>query len=214
VNEILIRTPQPNDPAQVAEVQRKADAARAEIRRGAKFEDIAKKYSDGVSAVYGGPAGAFKRGHLAKQIEDKVFAMKVGDVSDVMPTEQGLVILQVAECNPIAGKRGGSFRIEAHCDTEGLEIGAYLQRVMRDIQANFYRQIIPESAFGKNGKVGIELFVMKDGSVADMRLVASSGDATLDRSAWVVVTQSKPFPPLPSDFTGSRFVFRLLLTYK
>jgi TonB family protein len=214
LNEILISTPLPYDANQVAAAQRKADAARDKIRRGAKFEDTAKKYSDGISAAYGGPAGEFKRGHLAKEIEDRVFAMKVGDVSDVMRTEQGLIILQVTECNPVAGKHGGPGSLEVYGDTQGLEIGAYMQRVTRDILANFYRQIVPESAFGKNGQVGIELFIMKDGSVANMRLVASSGYATLDRAAWAVVAKSSPFPPLPSDFTSPHFVLRLLFTYK
>jgi TonB family protein len=214
LNEILVSTPQPYDSAQLADAQHKAEGARAAIQQGARFEDVAKKYSDGLSAAYGGPTGAIKRGHLAKEIEEKVFAMKAGDISDVMCTKQGFVILQVTECNPVAGKHGGPGTVEVHGDTQGLEIGAYLQRVTRDIQANFYRQIVPESDIGKNGKIGIELFIMKDGSVANMRLVASSGDATLDRAAWAVVARSQPFPPLPSDFTAPHFVLQLLVTYK
>ena len=41
--------------------------------------------------------GYFKRGTLAKQIEDKTFDMKAGDVSDVIRTKQGFVILKVTE---------------------------------------------------------------------------------------------------------------------
>ena len=70
LSEILISTPQPYDPSQIADAQRKADTAREAIRQGAKFGDIAKKYSESPSAIYGGAVGAFKRGQLAKQIED------------------------------------------------------------------------------------------------------------------------------------------------
>jgi len=45
---------------------------------GANFDDIAKKNSSGPSAAQGGDLGVFKRGTLAKEIEDKTFAMKVG----------------------------------------------------------------------------------------------------------------------------------------
>ena len=79
-----------------------ADEAKAndllkQIRTGASFEDIAKKYSDGPSAADGGALGVFPRGKLAKQIEDITFAMKKGDVSDVIQTRQGYVILKVNE---------------------------------------------------------------------------------------------------------------------
>ncbi len=61
------------------------------------FEDVAKKYSDGPSAADGGALGIFKRGKLAKELEDKTFAMKAGEVTDVIRTKQGYVILKVVE---------------------------------------------------------------------------------------------------------------------
>jgi peptidyl-prolyl cis-trans isomerase SurA len=39
----------------------------------------------------------FKRGQLDKGIEDKTFAMKTGDVTDVIRTKQGYVILKVVD---------------------------------------------------------------------------------------------------------------------
>ena len=94
LSEILVSTEaKPNDSADEAQrvkaAQAKADDLLAQIRKGAKFEDIAKKNSDGPTAAQGGDLGEFKRGTLAKQIEDKTFAMKVGDVSDVIQTRQG-----------------------------------------------------------------------------------------------------------------------------
>ena len=75
----------------------KADDLLAQIRKGAPFEDIAKKYSDGPSAAQGGDLGVFNRGRLAKELEDKTFAMKAGEVTDVIRTKQGYVILKVTE---------------------------------------------------------------------------------------------------------------------
>ena len=68
-----------------------------QIQDGADFEDVAKKYSDGPSAADGGALGIFKRGQLAKELEDKTFAMKAGDITDVIRTKQGYVILKVVD---------------------------------------------------------------------------------------------------------------------
>jgi peptidyl-prolyl cis-trans isomerase SurA len=75
----------------------KANELLKQIRDGANFDDVAKKSSDGPTAADGGSLGVFKRGVLAKELEDKTFAMKAGDVSDVTRTKQGYVILKVTE---------------------------------------------------------------------------------------------------------------------
>jgi peptidyl-prolyl cis-trans isomerase SurA len=83
--------------AALAAAKAKADDVLEQIRKGASFDEIAKKYSEGPSASQGGDLGTFKRGALAKELEDKTFAMKAGDVSDVIRTKQGYVILKVTE---------------------------------------------------------------------------------------------------------------------
>ena len=95
---------QPDEAAKQASEQAALDAAQAkandllkQIKDGAAFEDVAKKYSDGPSASDGGTLGLFKRGQLAKELEDKTFAMKAGEVTDVIRTKQGWVILKVVE---------------------------------------------------------------------------------------------------------------------
>ncbi len=94
------RTSAPRRCAQDRRCQAKANELLAQIRKGASFEDIAKKNSDGPTAAQGGDLGYFKRGTLAKELEDKTFAMKPGDVTDVIRTKQGFVILKVAEHQP------------------------------------------------------------------------------------------------------------------
>jgi peptidyl-prolyl cis-trans isomerase SurA len=88
----------PPDPEQqLAAAKAKAEDLLAQIGKGAAFADVAKKSSDGPTAAQGGDLGYFKRGTLAKELEDKTFAMKPGDVSDVIRTKQGFVILTVTE---------------------------------------------------------------------------------------------------------------------
>jgi len=81
----------------LATAQAKARDVLEQIHKGAKFSDLAKKYSDGPSAKEGGDLQGFKRGTLSKELEDKVFALKAGEVTDVIRTKQGYVILQVTE---------------------------------------------------------------------------------------------------------------------
>jgi peptidyl-prolyl cis-trans isomerase SurA len=83
--------------AALAAAQAKAQDLLDQIHKGAKFEDLAKKYSDGPSAKDGGDLSYFKRGTLSKELEDKVFALKAGDVTEVIRTKQGYVILQATE---------------------------------------------------------------------------------------------------------------------
>src|SRR5207245_3834247 len=67
LSEILVSTEKKNandtstEEQRIAAAQTKADDLLAQIRKGAKFEDIAKKYSDGPSAAQGGDRGYFNR---------------------------------------------------------------------------------------------------------------------------------------------------------
>ncbi len=102
LSEILVATPKldastPPDDPKLAAAKAKADDLLAQIRKGAGFEDIAKKNSDGPTAAQGGDLGYFKRGTLNKKLEDTTFAMKAGEVSDVTRTNQGFIILKVVE---------------------------------------------------------------------------------------------------------------------
>lgn len=88
---------QATEEAALKSAEDKANDLLKQIRDGANFEDIAKKNSDGPSAADGGVLGIFKRGQLAKELEDKTFAMKAGEVTDVIRTRQGYVILKVLD---------------------------------------------------------------------------------------------------------------------
>ncbi len=80
-----------------AAAEAKAKDLLEQIRKGAAFEDVAKKSSDGPSAAQGGDLGYFQRGTLAKDLEEKTFALKPGETTDVVRTKQGFVILKSVE---------------------------------------------------------------------------------------------------------------------
>ena len=88
---------QASDAVALAAAEAKANELVKQIRAGANFDDVAKKNSSGPSAAQGGDLGVFKRGALAKELEDKTFAMKAGEVTDAIRTKQGYVILKVTD---------------------------------------------------------------------------------------------------------------------
>lgn len=92
--------PLPEDPARIAQAEAKAKDLLAQLRKGANFQELAKKNSDGSTAADGGDIGVFKRGELAKELEDKTFALKTGEVTDVIHTKQGFIIFKVVEHRP------------------------------------------------------------------------------------------------------------------
>jgi peptidyl-prolyl cis-trans isomerase SurA len=93
--------PQPPSQAEMdaalAAAEAKAKDLLEQLHKGASFEDLAKKNSDGPSAKDGGDLSYFRRGVLAKELEDTVFAMKAGEITGVIRTKQGFVILKVSE---------------------------------------------------------------------------------------------------------------------
>jgi peptidyl-prolyl cis-trans isomerase SurA len=98
LSEILVSTDEAgDDPQKLAAAKAKAEDLLKQIRAGADFAETAKKESQDPSGAEGGDLGAFPRGKLAKQLEDVTFAMKKGDVSDVIRTRQGFVILKVTD---------------------------------------------------------------------------------------------------------------------
>jgi TonB family protein len=110
---------------------------------------------------------------------------------------------------------GAQGNLEVLSDTMGVDFGPYLARVLHDVRINWYN-LIPEVARAplmKKGKVAIEFAILKDGSVAGMKLDAQSGDVSLDRAAWGGITGSNPFPPLPNEFGGQYLLLRFRFYY-
>jgi peptidyl-prolyl cis-trans isomerase SurA len=99
LSEILIPTPDEPTDAQVAQAQAKAAEVVEKLKAGAKFEDLAKQYSGGQTADKGGDLGEFKRGAMAKVLEDQTFTLKPGESTSPIRTRQGFVVLKVTEHN-------------------------------------------------------------------------------------------------------------------
>jgi peptidyl-prolyl cis-trans isomerase SurA len=83
--------------AELPDLKKKAEGLLQRIKDGEDFATIAKRFSDGSTAQQGGYLGMYKRGELSKQLEDQVFGMKKNQLTDVIETKQGFLVLQVLE---------------------------------------------------------------------------------------------------------------------
>ena len=79
----------------MAAAQAKANEIYQQLKDGAKFDEIARKESNGSTAEQGGDLGYFKRNDLAKELEDQSFALKAGEFTQPIRTRQGFIILRV-----------------------------------------------------------------------------------------------------------------------
>jgi len=110
VSHILFKTIGKTD-AEVAEIRKKAEEVLKKLRKGGKFEDLAKQYSEDTTKEQGGDLGWILRGQTVPEFEREAFSLPKGRISDLVKTQYGLHILlltdrEVARTKPLDEVRG------------------------------------------------------------------------------------------------------------
>jgi len=100
VSQIVI-TPGKNATAAMDDAKARAEALVLRLRKGETFAKLAAELSqDAASAKQGGDLGWVARGELNKAVEDVLFALESGAVSEPVPTAEGFHILKLLEVQP------------------------------------------------------------------------------------------------------------------
>ncbi len=121
---ILIRTPEQADAAAKAKAKAQADDLLAQIKKGADFAELARKFSqDPGSAQNGGDLGFFSKGQMVQPFEQAAFNLKPGQLSGVVETPFGFHIIRVSETK--AGRDMAYEEVKA-------QIADFLKQQMRD----------------------------------------------------------------------------------
>jgi peptidyl-prolyl cis-trans isomerase SurA len=141
----------------VGAAQTKADDLLKQLRAGASFPELARENSKGPTAAQGGDLGYFKRGMLAKELEDKTFALKAGEMTDVIPTKQGFVILKVTEHNaagvPPLDKVQGQIQEMLYVERIQPALRAYLTKLREDAYIDVRQGFVDSGASPNQSKL-------------------------------------------------------------
>ena len=99
-NHILIKVEPDAKEEDKAAALGKIKDVQKKLKEGAKFDALAKEYSEGPSKDKGGDLGYFRRGQMVKPFEEKAFSLKPGEVSDVVETQFGYHLIEVVDVKP------------------------------------------------------------------------------------------------------------------
>lgn len=185
----------------VVEVLEKQGHADDAIEAANKAVSLARTPSEEIEAS----------AYLASAKQFKIAQKKMQELqekqSSASPSSQ--TASQVNVQQPDIGDSAGP--LEILTDTMGVDFRPYLDKLIPTVKRHWY-ELIPASASTKHGKVVLEFAVLKDGSVAGLKVVRSSGDTALDRPAYGSITGTNPFPQLPPEFKGPYLGLRFIFT--
>lgn len=133
---ILIKVEPTADEAAKAAARKKIQDIQQKLKDGGDFAALAREYSEGPSGAKGGDLGYFSRGQMVKPFEDTAFAMKPGEVSDLVETRFGYHLMKVYEMKPEQTLAYGDVKdkIAQRLKQEKIETEAnlYVQNLKKD----------------------------------------------------------------------------------
>lgn len=94
---ILIKVAPTATPEEKTAAKAKIDGLLKQVKAGGDFAALARENSDCPSKAKGGDLGFFERSSMVKEFADAAFAMKVGQVSNVVETQFGYHIIKVTD---------------------------------------------------------------------------------------------------------------------
>jgi peptidyl-prolyl cis-trans isomerase C len=97
---ILIKVDPGADESQRVEARKKMEKIQEKVQKGEDFVALAKEFSDDPSSAKGGDLGYFRRGQMVKSFEEKAFALRPGEVSDIVETQFGYHLIKVMDKKP------------------------------------------------------------------------------------------------------------------
>jgi peptidyl-prolyl cis-trans isomerase C len=97
---ILIKIDSKAEPSVKDEKKAKLQKIQKRLKGGEDFAVLAKEFSECPSNIEGGDLGYFGRGKMVKPFEDAAFALKTGEVSDIVETRFGYHLIKVVDKKP------------------------------------------------------------------------------------------------------------------
>ncbi|MCL4523011.1 MAG: peptidylprolyl isomerase [Acidobacteria bacterium] len=94
LSELFVSTVDKTD-AEIPALEEKAKKLMERVKNGEDLYELAKRFSDGETAKQGGELGGFQKGQLSPELEEVVFKLKPKELSGVIRTKTGFLVLRV-----------------------------------------------------------------------------------------------------------------------
>jgi peptidyl-prolyl cis-trans isomerase D len=194
-------------------VKAAAEAVLTKAKAGADFAALAKQYSDDESNKNnGGDLDYFGRGRMVPEFEAAAFALKPGEVSDLVKSSFGFHIIKVIDSKPDATRPLGEVHAEIEDQLKWQKAQSEAERIAKEIEATLktpadldriakersltviesglFARDEPIETLGPQPELAARVFGMKEGEVTQTMRV---------NTGWVFATVTgKADPRLPT----------------
>ena len=161
---ILLKTDKKSD-AEKAALKAKAEDVLKQLKNGADFAEMAKKYSDDGSKDQGGDLGWFVRNQMVPEFDSVAFSLKPKELSGVVTSQFGYHIIQVLEKEPAKLKPFEEVKDELAKEVRSQAVSDKMQTLGDQMHADLVKS--PKSAAEVAKKYGADLIAMPAASPGD-----------------------------------------------
>jgi TonB family protein len=95
-------------------------------------------------------------------------------------------------------------------DSKGVDFGPWLRRFVAQVKRNWF---IPQAAWTLKGHVVIQFYVLRDGTILDIRVVGASAIDSFNTAAFNALKMSNPTMQLPAEYPTDRVFFTVTFHY-
>ena len=212
---ILLKTDGKSDTEKKA-LHAKAEDLLKQLKNGADFAELAKKYSDDSSKEQGGDLGWFTHGQMVAEFDNAAFALKPKELSGVVTSQFGYHIIQTLEKDPAKLKPFEEVKDELGKEVRSQAVTDKMQMLGDQMHADLVKS--PKSAAEIAKKYGADLIVVPsaapgeaipglgvnpeiDSTLASMKPDEVSSELVLPNNRMAVVILNSRTPGRPAEFS-------------
>jgi peptidyl-prolyl cis-trans isomerase D len=212
---ILLKTEGKSD-AEKKALMAKAQDLLKQLKNGADFAELAKKYSDDSSKDQGGDLGWFTHGQMVPEFDSVAFSLKPKELSGVVTSQFGYHIIQTLEKEPAKLKPFEEVKDELAKEVRAQAVTDKMQMLGDQMHADLIKS--PKSAADIAKKYGADLIVVPsaapgeaipglgvnpeiDSTLASMKPDEVSPELVLPNNRMAVVILNSRTPGRPAEFS-------------
>jgi peptidyl-prolyl cis-trans isomerase C len=139
---ILIKVESGANEKNKAKARQKIEKIRQRLVKGEDFGALAKEFSQCPSSAKGGDLDYFGRRQMAKPFEDTAFALKVGELSDIVETRFGYHLIKLTDKKPESTYSYEDMKDRIRKNLMGekvrLEVSSYVQELKKDANIEIF----------------------------------------------------------------------------